>query len=63
MKIHFIISLTSTIARLKYRGTNVVSFREQGEKQILSSIISPAIGRFSSRRVIEYSTGDCSELI
>jgi hypothetical protein len=34
----------------------LVSFREQGEKQIPSNIISPA----TRRRVVQYSTRDCS---
>jgi hypothetical protein len=54
--------LTSTIARLKYRRTTVVTFREQGEKQTLSSIISQASGRCYSRRMVNYSTTDYSEL-
>jgi len=33
-------SLACTIDRLKYRQNSVVSFREYGEKQIPSSIIS-----------------------
>ena len=41
-KMDFSISLASTFARLKYRRTTVVSFGEQGEKQILSYIISQA---------------------
>jgi hypothetical protein len=41
-------SLVSTIARIKNRWTTVVSFGEQGEKQILSHIISQATRRSSS---------------
>jgi hypothetical protein len=63
MKMHFIIALTSTIARPKYRRTTLVSFREQGEEQILSSLISQATGSCSSRKVMQYSTTDYSELI
>jgi hypothetical protein len=44
----FNISLASTIARLKYRRTIVVSFGELGEQQILSYIISQATRRHSS---------------
>jgi len=49
-------SLASTIAQLKYHRTTVVSFREQSEKQI-QSIISEA-----TRRVVQYSARDCSDL-
>ena len=38
-------SLASTLTRLKYHWTTVVSFREQGEKQTSSSIISQATRR------------------
>ena len=42
---------------LKYHQTIVVSFREQGEKQI-PSIVTQA----TRRRVVQYSTRDYSEL-
>ena len=48
-------SLASTIDHLKYHRTTVVSFREQGEKQI-PSIISQA----TRRRVVHYFTRDYS---
>jgi len=51
MKMHFIISLASTITHLKYHRTTAVSFREQGEKQI-PSIISQA----TRRRVVQHSS-------
>ena len=38
-------SQASTLTRLKYHWNTVVSFREQGEKQIPSSIISQATRR------------------
>jgi len=41
-------SLISTIARLKYHRITVVSFREQGKKQIPSSIIFQATRGCSS---------------
>ena len=50
--------LASTVAQLKYHRTTVFSFREQGEKQIPSCIISQATGR----RVVQYSTRHYSEL-
>ena len=49
-------SLASTVAQLKYHRTTVVSFREQGEKQI-PSIISQA----TRRKVVQYSTRDYSK--
>jgi len=55
-------SLASTIARLKYHRTTAVSVGEQGEKLNPFSIISPATRRCFARRVLQYSTGDYSEL-
>jgi len=49
--------MASTAARLKYHGTTVVSFREQGEKHI-PYIITQA----TRRRVVQYTTIDYSEL-
>jgi hypothetical protein len=51
-------SPASTIARLKYRRTTVVSFRAYGEKQT-PSIISQA----TRRRVLQYSTREYSERV
>jgi hypothetical protein len=51
-------TLTSTIARLKYHRTTVVSV---SEKQITSSLISQAT-RCSSWIVVKYSIRDYSEL-
>ena len=48
-------SLASTLTHLKHHRTTVVSFREQGEKQI-PSIISQA----TRRRVVQYFTRDYS---
>jgi hypothetical protein len=48
-------SLSSTIARLKYHLTTVVSFREQGEQLIPTSITSQATRRCSSWRKVQYS--------
>jgi hypothetical protein len=56
-------SLASTITRIKYHQTTVVSSREYGKKKIPSSIISQATRRRSSRRVVQYSTRDYSQLI
>ncbi len=50
-------SLASRIPQLKYNQTTVVSFIEQGEKQI-PSIIS----QVTRRRVVQYSNRDYSEL-
>jgi hypothetical protein len=47
-KMDFDISLASTIAGLKYHRTTVVSFGWQGQKQILSYIISQATRLSSS---------------
>jgi len=54
-------SSASTIARFNYHQFTVVSFREYGEKQIPSSIISQANIRFSTWRVVQYSPRDYSE--
>jgi len=40
--------LVSSMTRLEHHQTTVVSFREYGEKQIPSNIISPATRRYSS---------------
>ena len=56
-------SLASITARLKYHQTTVVSFREQVEKQIASSITSQATRIWSSWAAVQYSSRDCSELI
>ena len=50
-------SLVSSIVQLKNHGTTVVSFREQGEKQIPSTI-----SQATRRRVVQNSTRDCSEV-
>jgi hypothetical protein len=55
-------SLTSTIVKVKYHRTTVVSFREQGEKQI-PSIIFEATRWCSSWTAAQYSPSDYSELI
>jgi len=46
-----------------YLRTTVVSFRGYGEKQIPSSLISPATRRCSPWRVVQYSVRDYSELL
>ncbi len=57
MKMHFTSSLVSTNVKLKNRWTTVISFREQGEKQI------PSVNsQTTRRRVVQYSTRDYSEL-
>ena len=55
--------LASTMTRLKYHLTSVVSFRGYGEKQIPSSMISQATRWCSSWRAVQYSTTDYSEHI
>ena len=56
-------SLASTIARLNYHQTTVVSFKEYSEKQIPFYIISQATRRCSFWRGVQYNTRDYSELI
>jgi hypothetical protein len=56
-------SLASTIARLKYHQTTVASCRQHTDKHSPSSITPPATRRCSSWTVVQYSTGDCSELV
>jgi hypothetical protein len=56
-------SLTSTIARLQYKRTAVVSFREYVEKHSISSSINFHATRIcSSWRGVQYCTRDNSEL-
>ena len=61
MKMHLNIfstsSLASTVAHLKCHGTTVVSFRDQGEKQIPYIITQAA-----RRSVVQYTTRCYSEL-
>jgi hypothetical protein len=45
-----------------YNRTTAVSCIEQGEKLTPSSIISPATRRCFSRRVVQYSARDYSEI-
>jgi len=56
-------SLASTIATLKHHQTTVASCRQYGDKHSPSSITSQATRRSSSWTVVQYSTGDCSQLV
>ena len=56
-------SLASIITTLEYHWATAVSLREQREKQTHFPIISQATRRCSLRRVVQYSSRDCSECI
>ena len=56
-------SLANTIARLKYHRTTVAGCKHYGGKHSPSSITSQATTRCSSRTMVQYSTGDCSQLV